>query len=137
MKSLAKKIKLYFHQLDYIYLLLALCVLFTSVVFRIVVPVQPADGLVFDELYFVPQSESYIAERYYFDIHPPLGKMLLYFGEILVVVPVLSLPVRKLFPKASFVSTFYQILTVAGGNLVGSRGVILNSIEVQGINSQM
>lgn len=63
---------------------LALFVLLLSVITRLVVPVDPSNSNVFDEAYFVPQVESYAVNTYFFDIHPPLGKMLLYGGMMLV-----------------------------------------------------
>lgn len=47
---------------------------------RFLIPIEPDDGLVFDEAYFVPQVESYVVNRYFFDIHPPLAKAIMYVG---------------------------------------------------------
>lgn len=38
------------------------------------------NSLVFDEAYFVPQTESYFTGQYFFDIHPDLGRMFMYYG---------------------------------------------------------
>jgi dolichyl-phosphate-mannose--protein O-mannosyl transferase len=35
---------------------------------------------VFDETYFIPQVESYVAQKYFYDIHPPTGKLLMLLG---------------------------------------------------------
>jgi dolichyl-phosphate-mannose--protein O-mannosyl transferase len=40
-------------------------------------------GLVFDESYFVPQTESYAVHKYFFDIHPPASKFWMYQGMTL------------------------------------------------------
>ncbi|QQR93434.1 phospholipid carrier-dependent glycosyltransferase [bacterium] len=45
------------------------------------VTVKPTDSTVFDEAYFIPQTENYYFNQYYFDIHPPLGKFLFYLGS--------------------------------------------------------
>lgn len=115
MKVLITKTKVYFRRLDYVYILLALCVLFTSAIFRIVVPMQPSGSLVFDELYFIPQSESYIVQRYYFDIHPPLGKMLLYLGEMIVNPNAEDLINAELL--ANRVDNYVSPLNLAGARL--------------------
>jgi len=39
---------------------------------------HPSD-LVFDEVYFQEFVKSYFSGQYYFDIHPPLGKLMIYF----------------------------------------------------------
>ncbi len=62
----------------------ALFLLAMGVLTRLVPPLTPAKGMVFDEAYFLPQAESYAVNRYYFDPHPPLGKELLYLGLRLV-----------------------------------------------------
>lgn len=59
---------------------LAIVILLLAVATRFLPTTIPDKGLVFDEAYFVPQTESYAVNRYFFDIHPPLGKMFLYLG---------------------------------------------------------
>ncbi len=63
---------------------LLLVVLFLAVATRFFPATQPVNGLVFDEAYFLPQVESYVVNRYFFDIHPPLGKLLMYYTTIAV-----------------------------------------------------
>jgi dolichyl-phosphate-mannose--protein O-mannosyl transferase len=60
---------------------LCLLVFILSLLTRFVPPIEP-QHLAFDEAYFIPQSESYAVGSYYFDPHPPLGKILLYLGSI-------------------------------------------------------
>jgi dolichyl-phosphate-mannose-protein mannosyltransferase len=43
--------------------------------------------VVFDELYFWGYVKSYFTHQYYFDVHPPLGKLLVYFFSFLFGLP--------------------------------------------------
>jgi dolichyl-phosphate-mannose-protein mannosyltransferase len=63
---------------------LFLILLILGVVTRLVPPSYPLTGLVFDEAYFVPQVESYVVNRYFFDMHPPLAKMLMYYSTLAI-----------------------------------------------------
>jgi len=41
---------------------------------------EPTKSTVFDESYFVPQVESYAVRQYFFDPHPHLGRLFMYYG---------------------------------------------------------
>ncbi len=47
---------------------------------KLSITVRPTDATVFDEAYFIPQVENYYFNQYYFDPHPPLGKLILFLG---------------------------------------------------------
>lgn len=63
---------------------LLIVIFFLTLATRFFPSTQPVNGLVFDESYFLPQVESYVVNRYFFDIHPPMGKMLMYYSTLLV-----------------------------------------------------
>jgi dolichyl-phosphate-mannose--protein O-mannosyl transferase len=65
---------------DWLKWVLACGVLIVSIIVRWAIPTSPTQNLVFDEVYFVPQTESYAVNRYYYDPHPPLARMILYYG---------------------------------------------------------
>lgn len=46
-------------------------------------PTQPTDSTAWDEAYFIPQTESYIMGRYFFDPHPPFARMFMVWGTLM------------------------------------------------------
>ena len=53
---------------------------------------------VFDEVYFGSFTSSYVARQYFFDIHPPLGKLVLAFaGSLKFIQVALSLSLSHSF----------------------------------------
>jgi dolichyl-phosphate-mannose-protein mannosyltransferase len=75
-------------------------------------------AIVFDEVYFREAALRYLDGSYYFDLHPPLGKILLAGWAKLVGVtataqstdPVVVLRVLPALAGAALVAVFYQLL---------------------------
>lgn len=80
LRNINYKLKGFFSEIDYTKWAMALSIFFVAACFRLLVPSDPKTGLVFDEAYFLPQAESYVVNRYYHDPHPPVGKLILYYG---------------------------------------------------------
>jgi dolichyl-phosphate-mannose-protein mannosyltransferase len=59
--------------------LILTCLSFLTRFYRLAEP--PA--VVFDEVHFGKFVTWYFTGEYYFDIHPPLGKLILYIGGVL------------------------------------------------------
>lgn len=71
--------------IDWVKWLFVSFVLALAIITRVLPQTYPTkdnkvEGMVFDEAYFIPQSEHYFVGRYYFDIHPPLSKLLFALG---------------------------------------------------------
>lgn len=65
-------------------ILLGLIILFIAALVRFYPhPSQPQTSTAWDEAYFIPQTESYIVGRYFFDPHPPFARMFFYWGALL------------------------------------------------------
>jgi dolichyl-phosphate-mannose-protein mannosyltransferase len=63
---------------------IALAILFLSILTRFLpYPSTPTDSTAWDEAYFIPQTESYITGRYFFDPHPPFARMFMVWGTLL------------------------------------------------------
>jgi dolichyl-phosphate-mannose-protein mannosyltransferase len=83
-------------------------------------------AVVFDEVYFKVFAGHYLDGHYFFDIHPPLGKLLLAGWASLAHVPVASLtaqataaPIVRLLPAvagALIIPVFWGILRRLGAN---------------------
>ncbi len=69
-----------FRNIDWLKWTLAFGILVVSIIVRWAIPTTPLTNFVFDEVYFVPQTESYAVNRYYYDPHPALGRIFLYYG---------------------------------------------------------
>ena len=69
--------KFNFSWLDWLFLGLTTSLAFTTHLWMIGKP----DRVVFDEVYFGNFTHYYHTGQYFFDIHPPLGKQLLYLGS--------------------------------------------------------
>jgi len=74
--TLIKKIK----EIDITKITIVIFLLTISILTRFYPPVSPTNGMVFDESYFVPQVESYAVGKYFFDPHPHLARMFMYYG---------------------------------------------------------
>jgi len=79
-----KLVSLFFEQnqickADYWNLLLLFLLAFTTRFWRLFYPA----AVVFDEFHFGKFVTWYFKHQYYFDIHPPLGKLILYLGGLL------------------------------------------------------
>ncbi|KAK8886342.1 hypothetical protein M9Y10_041805 [Tritrichomonas musculus] len=68
-----------FNLTDYFLLLFATIISLTTHLLKIGEP----SSVVFDEVYFGNFTNFYHYGEYYFDIHPPLGKLLLYAGSLI------------------------------------------------------
>lgn len=88
-------------QIDWLKMAMIISLFFISVVFRFGVPTEPRDRLVFDENYFVLQTESYMMNKYFFDPHGIIGRIPLVIGHTLANPDFASkLDVEKLADKA-------------------------------------
>jgi dolichyl-phosphate-mannose-protein mannosyltransferase len=95
--------------------LLALTVL--AAVTRLVAVTHPR-AIVFDEVYFREYALRYLDGKYYFDLHPPLGKLVLagwakLFGVSATAQstdPAVALRVLPALAGAALVAVFYQFL---------------------------
>jgi len=68
------------NNIDITKLTIVIFLLTISVLTRFYPPVSPTNSMVFDESYFVPQVESYAVGKYFFDPHPHLSRMFMYYG---------------------------------------------------------
>ncbi|MBL8014982.1 MAG: phospholipid carrier-dependent glycosyltransferase [Candidatus Doudnabacteria bacterium] len=75
--------KLKFPKLDYLFVAMALSLFVISAIFRMGIPTEPRDKMIFDENYFVVQTESYMVNRYFYDPHGIFGRIPLLVGHIL------------------------------------------------------
>ena len=100
--------------------------IFFAAVTRLAAITHPR-AIVFDEVYFRDTTLRYLAGSYFFDLHPPLGKLLLAGWAKLVGVtatpqstdPVVALRILPALAGTALVAVFYQLLR----ELSGSRRV--------------
>ena len=69
----------HFDMTDYILIVFITVISLTTHLLKIGHPAK----VVFDEVYFGNFTNHYQRGEYYFDIHPPLGKLILYFGSVI------------------------------------------------------
>lgn len=62
---------------------MAISLFVISAIFRFGIPTEPRDKLIFDENYFVLQTESYMVNKYFYDPHGIIGRIPLYIGHML------------------------------------------------------
>lgn len=77
------KLKKITPQWDFLFVAMALSLFAISAIFRLGIPTEPRDRMIFDENYFVVQTESYMTNRYFYDPHGIFGRIPLLVGHIL------------------------------------------------------
>ena len=90
---------------------------FLALVTRLTAITHP-HAIVFDEVYFREYALRYMDGKYYFDLHPPLGKLLLFGWAKLLGVsataqstdPAVALRVLPALAGAALVAVFYQLM---------------------------
>lgn len=68
---------------DWLKVVMMISLFIIGAIFRFGIPTEPNDRLIFDENYFVLQTESYMVNRFFNDPHGIVGRIPLYIGHIL------------------------------------------------------
>jgi len=106
---------------------------FFAAVTRMVAITHPR-AVVFDEVYFRDTTLRYLTGSYFFDLHPPLGKLLLAGWAKLIGVtatpqstdPVVALRILPALAGTALVTVFYQLLReLAASRRVATFGAAL------------